>query len=477
MSWSLTGSYIETCSCELMCPCNLSFSHGATYDFCRVCLVFNIREGAVDDTDIDGCKVALIADTPKVMTDGKWRVGVFIDDGATQAQFDTLVQVFSGQLGGPMAGLAPLIGEMLGVERATIHIEEDGLRHSVRIDDAVASRSRTSSRSEWRPASRSASPGCSTPPVRTSRWPRPPGPGSTPSASSTKGRPACRSPTSPGPPDPMNGVRSVGLLAGEGLRPAFTAARAQLGLVICLVGLAVVGWWWTLDAMRGMNNGPWTGLGSFGWFVGTWVVMMAAMMFPSVTPTVALYAKMNPTSRLVPAVFAGGYLFTWAAAGAAAYAIGVVLARVFGDALAWSHAGRPLAGATLVVAAGYELTPFKNACLGKCRSPLGAILGSWRGGWWGALRMGAQNGAWCVGCCWALMASLFALGVMSVSWMALVAALVAVKKLLPWRRTATYGTALVPLTLGVLVLAAPDASPGLRVPGPDPVPVMSPMGT
>jgi hypothetical protein len=137
MSWNLTGSYVETCSCELMCPCNLSFDHGATYDFCRVTLVFNIVQGTVESTDIAGRKVALIADTPKVMTDGNWRVGVFIDDGATDAQFDQLVKVFSGQLGGPMAGLAPLIGEMLGVERAAIEVDDDGLRHSVRIGDTI----------------------------------------------------------------------------------------------------------------------------------------------------------------------------------------------------------------------------------------------------------------------------------------------------------------------------------------------------
>src|SRR3954470_10300548 len=136
MSWNVSGSYVETCSCELMCPCNLSFDHGATYDFCRVTLVFNIRDGAVDGTDVAGCKVALVADTPKVMTEGNWRVGVFVD-AASDAQFEQLVQVFSGQLGGPMAGLAPLIGEMLGVERATIDVQDDGLRHSVRIGDAV----------------------------------------------------------------------------------------------------------------------------------------------------------------------------------------------------------------------------------------------------------------------------------------------------------------------------------------------------
>jgi hypothetical protein len=137
MSWNLKGSYVETCSCELMCPCNLSLDHGATYDFCRVTLVFNVREGTVDGTDIAGCKVALIADTPKVMTEGNWRVGVVVDDAASDDQFEKLVQVFSGQLGGPMAGLAPLIGEMLGVERAAIVVEDDGVRHSVRVGDGI----------------------------------------------------------------------------------------------------------------------------------------------------------------------------------------------------------------------------------------------------------------------------------------------------------------------------------------------------
>ena len=137
MAWNLAGSYSETCSCELMCPCNMSFDHGATYDFCRVTLAFSLREGSVDGTDIAGRKVVLIADTPKVMTDGNWRVGVFVDEDASEEQFDKLVQVFGGQLGGPMAGLAPLIGEMLGVQRAAIDIEDDGLLHSVRVDDVI----------------------------------------------------------------------------------------------------------------------------------------------------------------------------------------------------------------------------------------------------------------------------------------------------------------------------------------------------
>jgi hypothetical protein len=137
MAWNLRGSYVETCSCELMCPCNLSMDHGATYDYCRVTLVFDIREGEIEGTDIAGLKVAAIADTPKVMTEGNWRLGVFVDEQATDEQAEKLVQVFSGQLGGPMGGLAPLVGEMLGVERAKIEVHDDGLRHSVRVGDAI----------------------------------------------------------------------------------------------------------------------------------------------------------------------------------------------------------------------------------------------------------------------------------------------------------------------------------------------------
>ena len=255
--------------------------------------------------------------------------------------------------------------------------------------------------------------------------------------------------------------------AGAGLAPAYAATRAHLVLVGVLVALAGLGWWWTLQQMAGMDRGPWTGLGTFGWFISVWVVMMAAMMFPSVAPTVALYTRMS-RNRLTPMVFVAGYLATWTGAGVVAFLVGVLAGRGVPD-LQWDHAGRVLTGATLLVAAAYELTPLKNVCLSKCRSPLGLLLGSWRDGWSGALRMGMRNGAWCVGCCWALMASLFALGVMSAVWMAVVAGLIALEKTLPWRWTATYATALVLLALGVLVLAAPQALPGLTVPTPDPM--------
>ncbi|MGY1624951.1 DUF2182 domain-containing protein [Geodermatophilus sp. SYSU D00965] len=272
-------------------------------------------------------------------------------------------------------------------------------------------------------------------------------------------------------------VRAQERVPDGGLGPAFAAVRVRLGLVAALFALAAVGWWWTARQMRGMDEGPWSALGTLGWFLGVWVVMMAAMMFPSVAPTVALYSRMTRRrSPVSPLLFAAGYLVTWTAAGLVAFALAATVDLLAGDVLAWDRAGRWVAGATLLVAAVYELTPLKDVCLGKCRSPLGFLLGSWREGRRGALRMGAQNGAWCVGCCWALMASLFALGVMSVVWMAVVAGLIAVEKTLPWRRVATYGTAALLLVLGVLVLTAPDAIPALTVPGGDMAGEMPVMG-
>jgi predicted metal-binding membrane protein len=266
---------------------------------------------------------------------------------------------------------------------------------------------------------------------------------------------------------------------GEGgLAPAFAAARARLGLVALLFALAAIGWWWTVERMQGMDNGPWTDLGALGWFLGVWIVMMGAMMFPSVSPTVALYSRMTrERSPLSPLLFAAGYLVTWAGAGFIAFGIAVAGGRIFGDVLAWDRAGRWAAGATLLVAAVYELTSLKNVCLGKCRSPLGFLLGAWRDGRSGALQMGTKHGAWCVGCCWALMASLFALGVMSIAWMAFIAGVIAAEKTVPWRRVATYGTTAILLALAVFLFAVPDAIPALTTPGHDHMPSMEKMGS
>jgi len=172
-------------------------------------------------------------------------------------------------------------------------------------------------------------------------------------------------------------------------------------------------------------------------------------------------------SPAAPFLFTLGYLVSWTGVGLLAFAAAAAGGRLTGDVLAWDRAGRWVAGATLLGAAAYELTPLKDICLGKCRSPLGFLLGSWRDGAAGALQMGTRHGGWCIGCCWALMLSLFALGVMSIAWMAFVAGLIAFEKLVPWRRAATYGTAGVLLALGVLLLAAPDMLPALTIPGSD----------
>src|SRR6476659_6873808 len=137
MPWKLDGSYFETCSCEVVCPCTTSFALGADYDRCRVVLVFHVADGDVEGTDVSGLTVAAVCETPKVMTDGNWRIGVFIDAAASDEQAEELGGVFSGALGGPMEALGPLIGENLGVQRAPIEVREDGLTHAVKIGDEV----------------------------------------------------------------------------------------------------------------------------------------------------------------------------------------------------------------------------------------------------------------------------------------------------------------------------------------------------
>jgi hypothetical protein len=138
MSWKLSGSYFETCSCDVVCPCTASLSLGATKDRCKLVLVFNVKDGEVDGVDVSGLTVAAVADTPKVMSEGNWRLGVVIDAAASDEQAEALGGVFSGALGGPMESLGPLVGENLGVERLPIEVAEDGLKHSIRVGDALA---------------------------------------------------------------------------------------------------------------------------------------------------------------------------------------------------------------------------------------------------------------------------------------------------------------------------------------------------
>jgi predicted metal-binding membrane protein len=258
--------------------------------------------------------------------------------------------------------------------------------------------------------------------------------------------------------------------------------RGRLALVALLFALAAAAWWISAARMGGMNAGmsamgqsgtaamhghamgsmsgnamagnPGGELGTLGWFVVTWIVMMAAMMFPSLAPTVALYARITRGRGNDRAfLFAGGYLLVWGAAGAVAYGLFEAGRALFGQELAFNRAGGAVAAGVVVLAAVYQFTPLKNACLARCRGPLGFILGCWREGRAGAVQMGARHGLWCLGCCWALMAALFALGIMSLGWMAAVAALIALEKTLPWRRIAMGGTSLVLVGLAGALLA------------------------
>jgi predicted metal-binding membrane protein len=247
---------------------------------------------------------------------------------------------------------------------------------------------------------------------------------------------------------------------------AFTAARARLGLVAVLFALAAIAWWSTADRMSGMDAGPGTDLGGLGWFLGVWVVMMAAMMLPSLSPTVALYSSMTRQRGLDrPLLFTAAYVIVWSAAGLLAYGVYRAGRALLGSELAWHSAGRWVTAGVLAAAAAYELTPLKNACLSRCRSPLGFLMANWRDGRRGALELGARHATWCLGCCWGLMLALFALGVMSIAWMAFIAALIALEKTLPWKRAVTWGTAAILIALAIGVLAAPDSVPGLVVPG------------
>ncbi|WP_319454109.1 MULTISPECIES: DUF2182 domain-containing protein [unclassified Mycobacterium] len=249
---------------------------------------------------------------------------------------------------------------------------------------------------------------------------------------------------------------------------------ARLVLIALLLGLAIVGWAVTDRRMAGMDAGPGTDPGVLGFYLATWVVMMAAMMFPSIAPMVLTYERIQrgkrerglPVAVGATIVFVAGYLATWTATGLGFYAVLAAARAADLGGITWDQTGRYLAGGVIIAAGVYQFTPVKQTCLTKCRDPFLFLLTSWRSGRTGALRMGIEHGFWCVGCCWALMAALFALGVMSVGWMAFIAALIAIEKLLPWRVVANRGIAILLLVLGISVALVPDKVPGLTIPTP-----------
>jgi predicted metal-binding membrane protein len=248
-------------------------------------------------------------------------------------------------------------------------------------------------------------------------------------------------------------------------RPFAPPTASVVWPVLFLVAVAGVCWAVTVERMRGMDMGPGTDLGGLDWFAVVWVTMMAAMMLPSLSPLAVGYARAaggaQARSIAGTVLFAGAYLLPWAAFGVLAYALVEGVRSLELGFLGWDHAGQYIAGGVILGAALYELTSAKERCLRHCRD---SGLLRQRPGVGGALVMGMEQGGFCVGCSGALMAVLFTLGVMSIAWMLLIAALIAIEKLLSWRVIATGVTAAVLALLGVAIVFVPDEVPWLTLP-------------
>lgn len=235
--------------------------------------------------------------------------------------------------------------------------------------------------------------------------------------------------------------------------------RPDLAVVAVLLAIAAAAWVSTAVRMAGMDAGLWTYPTDVGLYITTWIVMLAAMMFPSMAPMVLAYERTAPSDRAprtavgMTGVFVAGYLALWSAAGLMAYALLRLGTALDSRPFTGGAAGRYVAAGVILAAVAYELAPPKRACLDMCCAPFTFLRESRHDGSAGALRTGLKCGAWCVGCCWALMAALFALGVMSLTWMILISVLIMADKLLPSRRLATFGVAsvLAALAIGLLV--------------------------
>jgi predicted metal-binding membrane protein len=238
-----------------------------------------------------------------------------------------------------------------------------------------------------------------------------------------------------------------------------------MGVVTAMLGATLAAWAVLLVRMRGMDAGPGTDLGTLGWFLGVWVTMTAAMMLPSAAPMVLVYSKTAAGSRSATASFVAGYALVWTAYGLVAFGLFRLVRSHHPSLLGWDHAGPIVAGAAIVVAGLYQLTPLKRVCLRHCRTPFHWVLHRWRDGRLGPARMGLEHGGYCVGCCWALMVVLFAVGVMSLAWMAVVAALIFAEKVLPVGERLAAGFAVGLVALGVWVAVAPASVPFLTQPG------------
>jgi predicted metal-binding membrane protein len=216
-----------------------------------------------------------------------------------------------------------------------------------------------------------------------------------------------------------------------------TSARttATAAALTATLGLGAASWVVAVRQMNGMDMGVGTELGSFAFFVALWVSMMAAMMLPGAAPAVLRSAHAGGRLRAVP-LFVGSYLAVWTLVGVAVYAL-------------YRPHGSFAAGAVAIAAGVYELTPLKQHCRRRCQE---------------SVRSGIELGLYCVGSSIGLMLTLVALGVMSVPWMSVIAALVLAQKLLPAKAAVDVPVALAIVGLGLLIVIAPSSVPGLTPP-------------
>jgi predicted metal-binding membrane protein len=229
---------------------------------------------------------------------------------------------------------------------------------------------------------------------------------------------------------------------------------APMRTLLLLAGLVVAAWAVTVERMQGMDAGPGTDLGGLGWYLGIWVTMMAAMMLPSEAPSAVLVGRL--TRGLPTLLFLAGYLAVWTAYGLAAYGLFRLVTSFDTGWLAWDEGGPYVAGGVIAAAGIYELTPLKQYCLRRCRSPHPDGP---------AFRSGVANGLFCVGSSGGLMAVLFALGVMSLVWMVVVGAVIFAEKVLPHGIRLSRVVAVALLAVGIWVAFSPSTVPGLTEPG------------
>lgn len=236
----------------------------------------------------------------------------------------------------------------------------------------------------------------------------------------------------------------------------------RYGITTALLTAAALGWWWSVrmaddmrvDGMVGMNMSAESAMSVVG-FLGAWLAMMVAMMFPAVTPVVKLYAQASGKHRVAPLpYFVGGYLIVWTLLGVPAYFAWRALEIPLADGAAW--AGRA-AGGSLVAAGVWQLSPLKELCLRHCRSPMSFFLryGGRIERPVGAARMGASHGLFCVGCCWAMFAVLVAIGTMNITWMLVLTVLIVIEKTYRHGELAATVAGVAFLCLGAVLLAAP----------------------